>query len=235
MTAPVVRHAGPVAAEVSAPRAVAVLLSGGMDSAIALHWALAEYGREQVLAVSIDYGQRHRRELDSAARIAAAAGVEHVQQAIVVPWGESLLTSGTKGRPQASPVVPGRNVVLATLAAATVLARGGGAIVIGCCSDDAAGFPDCRPRFVRAMTEALSAAFDRVVKIEAPLLELSKASMLSYAARIPGALEAVDLSWSCYEPRFADACGPIACQHCNACALRARAFDAVGRRDPMRR
>lgn len=211
--------------------AVGVLLSGGMDSAIALHWAIAEHGRERVFALSVDYGQRHRCELSSARRIARAADVEHVERTIVMPWGESLLTGGAS----ASPVVPGRNVILATLAAVEVARRGGAAVVIGCCADDAAGFPDCRALFLDAMAGAVSAALDRPVKFVAPLLETSKAAMLARAARIPGALEAVVLSWSCYLPRSAGARAPIPCGECNACALRARAFDAAGRRDPGRR
>lgn len=228
------RYPGRAAAEYgAATRAVAVLLSGGMDSAIALHWAIGRYGREHVLALSVDYGQRHAVELRSARRIAATAGVEHVERAIVVPWGESLLTSASAS--SASPIVPGRNVVLATLAAAEIVERGGDAVVIGCCADDASGFPDCRARFLDAMTGALSAAFDRAVKLDAPLLDCTKAAMLTEAARIAGALEAVDLSWSCYRPRSAGARASIPCEECNACALRARAFDAAGRRDPMRR
>lgn len=212
---------------------VVVLLSGGMDSAIALHWAVARYGRERVVALSVDYGQRHGCELVAARRIASRAGVEHVERAIVVPWGESLLTDGDGEN--ASPIVPGRNVILATLAAAEVVRRGGTAVVIGCCADDAAGFPDCRPGFLVAMSVAISAAFDLDVELVAPLLHTPKAAMLARAARLPGALEAVDLSWSCYRPQSAGARAPIACGECNACALRARAFDAAGRRDPGRR
>lgn len=216
----------------AAPRAQAVvLLSGGMDSAIALHWALAEYGRQRVVALTVDYGQRHRRELSSARRIASRARVEHVERAIMVPWGESLLTGGAS----ASLIVPGRNLILATLAAAEVVRRGGGAVVIGCCADDAAGFPDCRPAFIDAMDAAIAAAFERPVELVAPLLHTPKAAMLARAALLPGAPEAVDLSWSCYRPEAAGARAPIACGECNACALRARAFDAAGRRDPMRR
>lgn len=212
--------------------AVGVLLSGGMDSAIALHWAIASYGRGHIFALSIDYGQRHGpRELSSARRIAHAARVEYVERAIVVPWGESLLTDGAS----ASAVVPGRNVILATLAAVEVARRGGDAVVIGCCADDAASFPDCRAPFLDAMAGAVSAALDRPVKLVAPLLDATKASMLERAARIPGALEAVDLSWSCYCPRSAGARAPIACGECNACVLRARAFEAAGRCDPRRR
>jgi 7-cyano-7-deazaguanine synthase len=225
-------YAGEVPAMLRAPRArTAVLLSGGMDSAIALHWAIARFGRDDVFAFSIDYGQQHRRELGSARRIASIAGVEHVEREIVVPFGENLLTSGSSG----SLIVPGRNVILATLAAAEVALRGGDAVVIGCCADDAAGFPDCREGFIEAMSEAMAAAFDRAVKLLAPLLHCTKGEMLARAARIPGALAAVDLSWSCYRPQDAGARAPIPCGQCNACVLRARAFDAAGRRDPSRR
>ena len=218
------------AAEVSP---VCVLLSGGMDSAVCLHWAIERFGRASVFALAVDYGQRHRRELVSARRIAHAAGVELVERMVAVPWGSSQLTGARADAD--SPVVPGRNAILAILAAAEVTARGGAAVVMGCCADDALGFPDCRAGFVRAAERMLSEAFDVPLALHAPFLERTKPELLTDAIAIDGALEAVGLSWSCYRPRSAGARGPIPCQGCHACEVRAAAFDALGLLDAGRR
>lgn len=211
---------------------VCVLLSGGMDSAVCLHWALETYGLGRVFAFAVNYGQRHRRELVSARQIAAAAGVELVLRTVAIPWQSSQLTGQRLDAD--SPVVPGRNPILATLAAAEVTERGGGEIVMGCCADDALGFPDCRPTFVVAMSAMLTAAFDRPVTLRAPFLTYTKVELLREAERL-GALDAVGVSWSCYRPRSAGARSPVPCGACHACEVRAAAFDELELVDAGRR
>lgn len=211
---------------------VCVLLSGGMDSAVCLHWALDVYGRGRVFALAVNYGQRHRRELVSARQIAQDAGVELVERTVAIPWQTSQLTGGGAG--DDSPVVPGRNVILATLAAAEVSARGGDTIIMGCCADDALGFPDCRPGFIQSMSPMLSAAFDTPIRLRAPFLASTKARLLEAAQRL-GAIEAVGRSWSCYRPQSAGARAPVPCGRCHACEVRAAAFADAGLSDPGRR
>lgn len=192
---------------------VCVLLSGGMDSALALHWALGKGW--DVFALSIDYGQRHRVELAAARRIAAKAGVELVERRIEIPWQDSSLT-GEGG----SPVVPGRNLILATLAAAEVQARGGDAVMIACVSNDADVFPDCRPAFLEALSETLMLAVG--VQVIAPFAEMTKREAVAAASQ--AALEAVALSWSCYDPQSRGARAPGPCEECSACIARMEAL-----------
>lgn len=199
-----------------------VLLSGGMDSAICLHWARERH--EDVRAISIDYGQRHVTELVSARRIARRAGVELVELRAEIPWRPSALT-GAGG----DVVVAGRNGILAHIAAAQVP---GGRVVMGCCADDAARFPDCRPAYLEALSQALTLALG--VALNAPLVTLSKVDALRMASTIPGALDAVALSWSCYDPQDAGARRPIKCGRCLACEVRTKAFAEIGEPDPAR-
>jgi 7-cyano-7-deazaguanine synthase len=125
--------------------------------------------------------------------------------------------------------VPGRNAILATIAAAHVP---GGRVVMGCCADDAERFADCRPAFVEALDAVLRLALD--VSLEAPLVHLSKTEALRLARTVRGAWSAVALSWSCYAPRDAGARRPVKCGSCLACVTRAAAFAEVGEPDPAR-
>lgn len=190
-----------------------VLLSGGMDSTCALFWALE---RGPAFAISIDYGQTHRVELAAARRIADLAGVEIVERAITIPWQASRLTGGGAS----TPVVPGRNGILATVAAAEAKARGASVVVMGCVLDDANVFPDCRPDYIAALSVATRLGMG--VSVVAPFVRSLKSTMLAEAS--PQALEAVQLSWSCYEPQGAGARAPIPCGKCPACVARKRAF-----------
>lgn len=189
-----------------------VLLSGGMDSAMALHWAL-EQG--PAFAVAVDYGQRHRVELVAARRIAQHARVELVEVAASLPWQSSSLTGGGS-----SPVVPGRNMVLCSLAAAEAQARGAESVVIACVADDHAVFPDCRPAFLDALANAIHLAMG--IHVEAPFATKTKRD--AFAEASGRAREAVALSWSCYDPQPAGARGPVSCGVCGACVARARAL-----------
>lgn len=199
-----------------------VLLSGGMDSAIALHWARRDF---VCVAVAVDYGQRHLTELVSARRIAKIAYVELHEVRISIPWGESSLV-GDRG----DVVVPGRNTILASLAA--MHAQREDVVVMGCCADDAERFPDCRPEFVRALSETLRLSLG--VTVVAPLLGLTKAGSLRLASKIPGAWDAIRRSWSCYTPKDSGARRPVACGECLACIARARGFAEIGESDPGR-
>lgn len=201
-----------------------VLLSGGMDSTVALFWALREHADVETLA--IDYGQRHRVELGRARRIAALAGVPHREVCASIPWAPSALT-GAGSFDADRVIVPGRNLILLTLAAS------GGSVVIGCSGADAERFPDCRVPFLDAAAEALSLGLGRRIEVLAPLVHRSKAQTVELMRELgDDCARAVGLSWSCYDPQDAGARSPIACGRCLACEARARGFGEVGMRDP---
>jgi 7-cyano-7-deazaguanine synthase len=220
-----------------AKRAV-VLVSGGVDSATTL--ALA---REQGFAcygLSVDYGQRHRLELEAARRVAESLGaVEHRSIKLDVGWmGGSALTDRHIDVPEAPstgiPVtyVPARNTLLLAMALAWAETLGARDIYYGANAIDYSGYPDCRPAFVKAFEHLANVATKAGVegerfRIHAPLINMSKAEIIRTGARL-----GVDygLTLSCYQPNDAgEACG-----QCDACRLRAQGFASAGIADPTR-
>lgn len=201
-----------------------VLLSGGLDSVAALHWAKGR-GPEMIDAIGFDYGQPHRdAELFAAGTIAARRGA---------CWWRVLLPELPRLNPEAGrdevgisrAFVPGRNALF--LARAACFARAGEdlGIVMGCNADDFAAFPDCRGSFFDAARGMLSAALVGVsrVSILTPWLSCSKAEILRWCRDRPEALEDARDSVSCYRG--------TRCGACDACALRARAFAEVAIED----
>jgi len=213
-----------------------VLVSGGLDSMVV--GGLAREAGYRVHALTIDYNQRHRRELESAAAVASALGVE---RHVVLPldlrqFGGSALTSAIDvpkdGVGPDIPVtyVPARNLVFLSLTLAWAEALGASDIFIGVNALDYSGYPDCRPEFIagfqdlaRLATKAGSDG-DRFT-IHAPLQYLGKAEIVREALRLgldPG------LSWSCYDPQPDGA----ACGLCDSCRLRRAGFEQAGAVDP---
>lgn len=197
-----------------------VLLSGGMDSAVALHWAIAH--RRPAFALAIDYGQPHRvRELAAAREVAKASLVPLREGRLLAPWP-----------PMQGDVVVGRNLHLLNAAAAQGAVRGGGEpvdVVIGCNLADAEGFPDCRPEFLRAAGQAIGLGIGVQVQIVAPFIASAKAQIVREARELgPAAWHALRLSWSCYRG------GDAPCGECGACVKRAAGFAAAGEEDPWR-
>ena len=216
-------------------RSAIVLLSGGMDSMVC-----AGIAREQgfsVVALTIDYGQRHRVELDAAKAIAARLADRH----IVLPldlraFGGSALTSEIEvpknGIGEGIPVtyVPARNTIFLSLALGLAEASGARDIFIGVNALDYSGYPDCRPEFVAEFQKLADLATKVGVEgegfiIHAPLQHMSKAEIAREAERL--GLDAA-LSHSCYDP-LPDG---RHCGHCDACLLRARGFAEAGLEDP---
>ena len=214
-----------------------VLLSGGLDSATALAWARAE-GYAPV-ALSFDYGQRHAAELRAAARLAAAAGCEHVVFPLDLGrFGGSALTDETIAVPEGpaagipATYVPARNTVFLAVALALAEARGIRDLCLGVNAVDYSGYPDCRGEFLAAFARLAelgtkAGTEGRGCRIHAPLLELSKAEIIRLGARL-GVDYAATVS--CYR---ADADGR-ACGRCEACRLRREGFAAAGMADPTR-
>lgn len=220
----------------SMPKAV-VLLSGGLDSMVCA--ALAREAGFAVLALTIDYNQRHRIELEAARRIAAELADQH----LVLPldlsaFGGSALTSDMAvpkdGIAEGIPVtyVPARNTVFLSLALAWAEAAGARDLFVGVNALDYSGYPDCRPEFIAAFEELANKATKAGVEgdrftIHAPLQQMTKADIASEAARL--GLDA-GLSHSCYDP----APDGGACGRCDACRLRAKGFVEAGLPDPTR-
>jgi 7-cyano-7-deazaguanine synthase len=220
---------------VSAPRAV-VLVSGGLDSATTL--AIARAAGRECYALSFDYGQRHRVELEAAGRVAARLGArEHRTMRIdFAGIGGSALTDPAIAVPeQASagiPVtyVPARNTVFLALALGWAEVLDAREIYLGVNAVDYSGYPDCRPEFIAAFERLATLATKAGVEgasfaIRAPLIELSKAEIIGRGIAL-----GVDyrLTVSCYQP---DEAGR-ACGRCDACRLRRAGFATAGVPDP---
>lgn len=220
-----------------------VMLSGGMDSVAALHWAKAKYHR--VIAMLCDYGQPNRdTELQVAESLANGLGVKTHREVITGLVRRGILASTIPAHKEGgvSPaVVPGRNVFLFACGAAhsTVLFPNGNVdLVVGCNKDDAVAFPDCDPGAQIKGSAYFQHAFARHITIVAPWIDWTKADVLRLFQnkQIDGmsplahevALSDIVVSWSCYERQGAQ---PKRCGVCTACVLRASAFSAVGLTD----
>lgn len=195
-----------------------VLLSGGLDSTVAL--AMAVKSSQDVEALTVNYGQRHRREIGSARCIAALYGVKQTEVDVSPAlFSGSALTDlpfvpdGHATEPD-STYVPARNTVLLALAAARAEAVGATNIIIGANAADNAGYPDCRREFIEAYRRVLNLGTCSNVWISTPLLSMSKAEILRRARELD---VPVHLTWSCYRG------GDIPCARCGACDELSRA------------
>ena len=218
-----------------------ILLSGGLDSATTL--ALARQAGYACYCLSLDYGQRHRAELDAAALLAKSLGaVAHrVLQLDLAAFGGSALTDLSLNLPTAPSVmaeeipityVPARNTILLSLALAWSEVLDAHDIFIGANAVDYSGYPDCRPEFIHAFETLAQLATKAAIqgapcRIRAPLIHLSKAQII-----LQGHALAVDygITVSCYQ---ADAMGR-ACGLCDSCRLRKQGFVTAGLPDPTR-
>jgi 7-cyano-7-deazaguanine synthase len=217
------------------------LLSGGLDSATCL--AYARRAGFECYALSFDYGQRHRVELEAARRLAAALGAreQRVAKIDLRIFGHSALTDEievpkNRDEDQMSsgiPItyVPARNTIFLAFALAWAEVLEAGDIYIGVNALDYSGYPDCRPEFIHAFAHmanlATKAAIEGTtqVRIRTPLIELSKAEIVRLAEELQVPFE---LTHSCYDP---DPSGR-ACGACDSCVLRAKGFREAGIADP---
>jgi 7-cyano-7-deazaguanine synthase len=215
-----------------------VLVSGGLDSATVL--ALAAATGARCYALTFDYGQRHRVELDAARRVAQAQrAADHRVVKLDIGWmGGSALTDTAIPVPQefsaGIPVtyVPARNTVFLSIALGWAEVLGAADIYIGANAVDYSGYPDCRPEFIQAFERLANLATragveGRGFRVRAPLMQLRKHEIIREGVRL-----GVDysLTLSCYDP---DAAG-LACGRCDSCRLRAQGFAEAGVTDPTR-
>ena len=219
-----------------------VLFSGGLDSTTCLALAIEKYGAPNVIALSITYGQKHDKEIQSAKAVAEHYGVELLTLDLArifegsdctllkgstedIPKGEyAQQLESTDGKP-VSTYVPFRNGLFLSCAASMALSRDCEVIYYGAHSDDAAGnaYPDCSSEFNDHMNKAIFIGSGRQLRIEAPFVNLTKADVVAQGLRLNAPYE---LTWSCYEG------GEKPCGCCGTCIDRAKAFAANGIADP---
>lgn len=218
--------------------AAIVLLSGGLDSMVAA--ALAAEAGFRVFALTIDYNQRHRVELQAAGRVAAMIGAErHIILSLdLSAFGGSALTDATMAVPKSGvaegiPItyVPARNTIFLSVALGWAEAVGARDIFIGINALDYSGYPDCRPAFIEAFETMAALATKAGVegepfRVHAPLQAMTKGDIVREAQRL--SLDARQ-SWSCYDPRS----DGRPCRKCDSCLLREKGFAEAGLVDPL--
>lgn len=220
-----------------------VLSSGGVDSTTALALAVSRYGKDNVIALSVSYGQKHDKEIQAAKAVSAFYGVEQLfldlskifqysncsllQQSTEEIPEESYAKQieKTEGEKPVSTYVPFRNGLFLSSAASIALSKDCRVILYGAHADDSAGFayPDCSPVFNDAMNQAIFEGSGHQLKVEAPFVNMTKAEVVKMGLELNAPYE---LTWSCYEGKD-EPCGK-----CGTCIDRAAAFAANGVSDP---
>ncbi len=216
------------------------MLSGGLDSTVSLAYALSK--GYDVTPLTVRYGQRHSRELESARRVVQHYGLKgHVVMDLDLRsfTGSALTSEGVAvpERMSASDIgegipvtyVPARNIIFLSVAAGLCETIGGEAIFIGANAIDYSGYPDCRPEFFEAFERTLAVGTKAGVeghapKVHAPILRMTKAEIVRLGIDLTVPLE---LTWSCYQG------GEKACGRCDSCLLRLKGFEEAGTKDPL--
>ena len=222
-----------------------VLFSGGVDSTTCLALAIEKYGKENVVPLSIHYGQKHDKEVQAAEVILRHYGMQGMEIDLTPVFAHSncsLLAHSDEAVPEASyaeqlagrngaPVstyVPFRNGLFLSCAASIALSVGCCCVYYGAHRDDAAGaaYPDCSEDFFRSMDRAVYEGSGKALHIEAPFIDKNKAQIVAEGLRLGVPYE---LTWSCYQG------GDKPCGVCGTCIDRRRAFEANGVEDPAQR
>lgn len=214
---------------------VVVLLSGGLDSATILYYA--KHNGFTPHCLIFDYGQRHRKEIGRAKRIATNARCHYRIMKIALPWhGSSLLDKkmslprqrkiDTKKIP--STYVPARNIIFLSFAVSYAEAIGAKAVFIGANAVDYSGYPDCRPEFFKAYQKMLARGLKtgvegKTVRIHTPLVHKTKAQIIKMGLKLKVPYH---LTWSCYQG------GRRPCGKCDSCLLRQKGFETINVEDP---
>lgn len=222
---------------------VLVLTSGGIDSTTCLGMAVEKYGKENVVAMSVSYGQKHSKEIEASKEVAKYYDVEYIyiNLADIFKYSDcSLLEHSDKDIPHdtyanqiketdgepVSTYVPFRNGLFLSTAASVAIAKDCSVIYYGAHSDDAAGsaYPDCSAEFNKAISEAIYVGSGKSVKVEAPFVQLNKKDIVKEGLKINVPYH---LTWSCYEGKDKP------CGKCGTCIDREKAFELNGVVDPL--
>jgi 7-cyano-7-deazaguanine synthase len=215
-----------------------VIFSGGQDSTTSLYWAREKFKR--VHAVTFDYGQRHKIEIESAKKIVKLAAVESHEIIDITDMMKttSPLVDFSREVDQYRSVdeltggieptfIPCRNILFLTIAANRAVVKNIRDLVIGVSAVDYGGYPDCRPKFITLMEETLHHGLDMEINIHTPVISLSKKDTVLLASKISGCMEALAYSHTCYLGKFPP------CGKCHACLLRIKGFKEAGIEDPL--
>lgn len=214
------------------------LLSGGLDSTVCLFVARAE--RYDPIALSIEYGQRHYRELSVARSLTKEMQIRHYFATLSMPWKGSALLDETLKLPKQrnaaqmaaeipTTYVPGRNSVFLALALSCAETQGAEAIFFGANALDYSGYPDCRPEYLEAFAAAVmrgtkAGTEGKSVVIKTPLLHLTKRHIVLLGKELGVPFEK---TWSCYEGEVRP------CGECDSCVLRSKGFREANLQDPL--
>jgi len=211
------------------------LLSGGQDSTTSLFWAKEEF--DEVIALTINYGQRHKIETICASQISDIAGVKQkeISTDLLKSFiGSALLdSSNISGAHPRNPnlpasFVPGRNILFFTIASIVAYQMNYNNIVTGICQTDYSGYPDCREPFRNSIEVSLRLGLDfPELRIHTPLLNISKKESVELATKLPGCFDALAYSHTCYEGTYPP------CTVCPSCLVREKGFKEAGLEDPL--
>lgn len=216
-----------------------VLLSGGLDSATTLFYA--KKSGYKTYALIFDYGQRHKKEINCAKKIAKHVGCDYTVVKIILPWKGSSLLNKKVSLPKKrslksigahtipSTYVPARNIIFLSFAASYAEAIKAQAVFIGANARDYSGYPDCRPAFFDAFKRTIRKGMKcgvegKTIRIAAPLLNKTKPQIIQLGLwlGVP-----YSLTWSCYRG------GKRPCSTCDSCLLRKKGFDKLRTKDPL--
>jgi 7-cyano-7-deazaguanine synthase len=232
-----------------AVKGVLIILSGGMDSTICMRWAVQRHGPDKVKAITFDYGQKQRIEIERARASTKLLGVEHkvldasflgqisqgfsanVDKDIPMPTIQDVL-----GDPRPKTYVPNRNMILLSIAAAYAETKGIDTIYCGLQVHDQYGYHDTTQRFVDKLNDVLSENRILKIKIYAPFAEKSKTDELRLLRDIDGNLDLTRHTMTCYNPQeYQDYSVKYyrACGKCPSCSERLKAFENVGEKDTI--
>jgi len=216
-----------------------VLFSGGQDSTTCLYWALNEF--KEVLALNIQYGQKHQAEINAAYAISKLTGVQLIPMdlsRIFSLIGNSALTDKStpfsdvsmphpKNHDLPASFVPGRNLIFITVACMVAYKHDANHVITGVSQADYSGYPDCRKSTIAALSVAVEMGMEKAFHIHTPLINVTKKEEVLWAKTIPGCMEGLAFSHTCYNGQIPP------CGECPACKLRAKGFAEAQTIDPL--